>query len=186
MPTTSRGYRYPLGSAAPNIPADLANLAADVNTDVGSLAAPPIFQAALPANQAIPNNVITAVNFGASSELIKIGAVAHSTTTNTSRVIPGIPGYWRCSLHGLFTANATGDRRIYVGKNATALGPIDRLLGSNTASLTQHTSRTLQMNGTTDYFEFLCFQVSGANLDMIGAGDSTFSTFMEVEFVRAL
>lgn len=38
MPTTSRGYRYPLGSAAPNVPVDLANLAGDLNTDVGAVA----------------------------------------------------------------------------------------------------------------------------------------------------
>jgi len=37
VPTTSRGYRYPLGSAAPNVPLDLANLASDVNGDVGAL-----------------------------------------------------------------------------------------------------------------------------------------------------
>lgn len=34
MPTTTRGYRYPAGSAAPNVPADLSNLAADIDADM--------------------------------------------------------------------------------------------------------------------------------------------------------
>ncbi len=37
MPTTSRGYRYPASSAAPNVPQDLQNLAADLNSDVGTI-----------------------------------------------------------------------------------------------------------------------------------------------------
>ena len=32
MPTTSKGFRYPSGSAAPNVPQDIQNLAADVNS----------------------------------------------------------------------------------------------------------------------------------------------------------
>lgn len=39
MPTTTRGYRYPAGSAAPNVPTDLANLAADIDADM-ALSAP--------------------------------------------------------------------------------------------------------------------------------------------------
>lgn len=39
MPTTTRGYRYPLGSAAPNVPLDLSNLASDVDADVGAIVA---------------------------------------------------------------------------------------------------------------------------------------------------
>lgn len=38
MPSTSRGYPYPLGSAAPNVPVDLAALANALNTDVGNVA----------------------------------------------------------------------------------------------------------------------------------------------------
>lgn len=38
MATTSRGYRYPASSAAPNVPLDLANLASDLDTDVGNVA----------------------------------------------------------------------------------------------------------------------------------------------------
>lgn len=34
MPTTSLGLRYPALSAAPNVPADTANLAADANTEL--------------------------------------------------------------------------------------------------------------------------------------------------------
>ncbi len=37
MPSTSRGYRYPASSAAPNVPQDLQNLASDLNTDVGAI-----------------------------------------------------------------------------------------------------------------------------------------------------
>lgn len=37
MPTTSRGYRYPASSAAPNVPQDVQNLASDLNTDVGAI-----------------------------------------------------------------------------------------------------------------------------------------------------
>lgn len=37
MATTARGYRYPAGSAAPNVPLDLSNLASDIDSDVGDL-----------------------------------------------------------------------------------------------------------------------------------------------------
>jgi hypothetical protein len=37
MPTTSRGYHYPAASDAPNVPSDIGALAADLNTDVGSI-----------------------------------------------------------------------------------------------------------------------------------------------------
>jgi hypothetical protein len=39
VPTTTRGYRYPAGSAAPNAPLDLSNLASDVDTDVAAVEA---------------------------------------------------------------------------------------------------------------------------------------------------
>ncbi|HEX5543673.1 MAG TPA: hypothetical protein VFX60_19320 [Micromonospora sp.] len=39
MPTTSRGYRYPAASSAPNVPLDLGNLAADVDADIAALIA---------------------------------------------------------------------------------------------------------------------------------------------------
>jgi hypothetical protein len=35
MPTTSKGFRYPLSSASPNVPADMQNLASDVDTFFG-------------------------------------------------------------------------------------------------------------------------------------------------------
>lgn len=39
MPTTpNRAYRYPAGSAAPNVPLDLQNLATDLDTDVDTIA----------------------------------------------------------------------------------------------------------------------------------------------------
>ena len=37
MPTTSRGYRYPASSAAPNVPLDMGNLASDIDADVAAL-----------------------------------------------------------------------------------------------------------------------------------------------------
>lgn len=38
MPTTSKGFRYPASTAAPNVPADLGNLAGDVDTYLGAWA----------------------------------------------------------------------------------------------------------------------------------------------------
>lgn len=47
MGTTARGFRYPAGSAAPNVPQDMSNLAADVDahltTTLGSTAWTPAF-----------------------------------------------------------------------------------------------------------------------------------------------
>lgn len=34
MPTTSRGFRYPASSAAPNVPQDLQNAVSDINADL--------------------------------------------------------------------------------------------------------------------------------------------------------
>jgi hypothetical protein len=38
MPTTSRGYPYPLSTAAADVPADLLLLVNALNTDVGTVA----------------------------------------------------------------------------------------------------------------------------------------------------
>ncbi len=38
MPTTSKGFRYPTSTAAPNVPADLQNLATDVDNYMGAWA----------------------------------------------------------------------------------------------------------------------------------------------------
>lgn len=38
MPTTTRGYRYPLGGEAFNPPVDIGELASDIDADVGQLA----------------------------------------------------------------------------------------------------------------------------------------------------
>lgn len=38
MPTTTKGFRYPAATAAPNVPADMQNLATDVDTYLGDWA----------------------------------------------------------------------------------------------------------------------------------------------------
>jgi hypothetical protein len=140
----------------------------------------PIFQAFLTANQTLTTSTITALLF--STEALDDRGW-HSVSVNTSRVTPDLPGRYLVNVSANFVANATGARRVYGLKNG-ATNHVFSVIPVVTANqVTVAASGIIVCNGTTDYIEGAAFHSVGANLDVVGGGDATFSTFLEVTYL---
>jgi hypothetical protein len=97
----------------------------------------------------------------------------HSTSVNTERIIPTVPGMYRVTAAAQYAGNATGSRVINLYKNTVITSSFQRIV--TTAHIIQ-VSTIMVMNGTTDYVYGLCFQDSGSTLAITGQ--------MAVEFIR--
>jgi hypothetical protein len=171
-------------TAYANVAAGAPIYASTINDLILYAANRPMVLLALPANQSIPNNVQTEILYGASSEVIDTHGF-HSTTVNTGRVTPTVAGVYLCRAMLLWAPSAQ-DKRVYVSKNGTAQGGIARDTVVDGGSHMVQTSREVEVNGATDYVSMLAFQVdSGAAArNATGAGDTTFSSFFSVTFMR--
>lgn len=185
MATTASGLVYPTLADDVDPPDDIKKLADSVEPFVSV----PLVRLILPANQSIPTGVDTAVAFGASSEIVDTHGF-HSTTTNTSRITPSRAGWYRCTGNPAWTANTTGQRVHFFGKNGAGRAPALRwhfALVNQTTVLPSVTA-LISCNGTSDYIEFFVNQASGGALNLLGNGNEadTFNTIVEVEYVRPL
>lgn len=140
---------------------------------------------ALQANQSIPNTTATAVLFGAGSE-IRDDRNWHSTSTNTDRITPDLPGRYQVIGNVYFAANATGDRRIYAAKNGATSNNWSREIANGSNGINSIVGGIYECNGTTDYLSLQVFQSAGAALNIQGTGDTTFSTTFEVVYLGGL
>lgn len=115
----------------------------------------------------------------------------HSTSVNTSRITPTVPGIYRFS-GAAFLAGAT----TYVNMNGilrkngvTSLPPADRKANLvNAQAVSLQPSLFIDMNGTTDYMEFTVFQDNTANVAIntnYSSGSGYICTF-DCEYLRAL
>lgn len=99
----------------------------------------------------------------------------HSTTTNTSRYIGQVPGYYQACGVAAFAANATGGRGAALALNGTRVtGGATLAQAVATATIPSAMStpvREVFLNGTTDYIEVQGFQSSGGNLATIAGAD---------------
>lgn len=89
----------------------------------------------------------------------------HSTTTNTSRITPTIPGRYGVSFCGGWVSNATGGRGAFLRLNGTVFRGGE--MGAAVAGgLWTDSSfyRTVYCNGSSDYFEVAGYQNSGSGL----------------------
>lgn len=189
MPTTSRGLVYPDSGGNVELWTHLQNLATSADTAIGTAVAPgPICKLQLQGTQSIANNTNLPVQFGTSTEIIKTDASIHSTTVNTTRVIPNKAGYYQVTGISWWTNNTSGQRGCFLGKNG---GPVAPEYNWNTTLpnfefVVPQLSTVLSANGTTDYFEFYVFQNSGGALNLLGSGAGTRVTMFEVVYLRGL
>jgi hypothetical protein len=134
----------------------------------------PVFEGVQTVAQSIPTGVVTAVLLDTEEVDNDNG---HSTTVNTSRYASQTPGRFQISGGASYAANATGRRGVLILVNGT------QLAGSSTALPTTGAldtgvplrTRSIYMNGATDYIELGTFQDSGAPLNTFVTG-SAFST----------
>ncbi len=132
-------------------------------------------------NQSFANGVLDPITFGSGSE-VRDDRGWHSTSSNTARVTPDLPGRYLCIGNVYFAASSVGDRRVYVTKNGSSNGVWGREIANGGNGLTLLVTGVLEANGTGDYFQLEAFQSSGGALNVQGSGDVTFSTTFEVVY----
>lgn len=143
-----------------------ATIDADISQTLAFLLQPPMCRVRQTAAQTLSNAVFTAITFQA-EDVDPYNW--HSSTTNTTRITPTFPGWYRCWYSIGFNGALGGQSRTgninKNGANATARRdqrpPITA--GSTVRSLRSNPF-FLPMNGTTDYFEVIAYQDSGASM----------------------
>ncbi|WP_051811950.1 hypothetical protein [Kitasatospora sp. MBT63] len=137
---------------------------ADVTDDITFLANTPLFIGTQTVAQSIPNNTITSLTLDSETVDTYNG---HSTSVNTSRYTPTVPGYYE--VNGVYgpAASASGNRFLLVAKNgvATALGQGGGAAAAATNTGSVQVTDTVFCNGSTDYIEIRAFQNSGGALN---------------------
>lgn len=160
-----------------------------LDTDLAAIIAAssnkPVCRVVANATQSIPDAVITSIAFAA-EDMDSHGM--HSTVTNNERVTPTVAGIYR--VRGTVYLPGRVDysnMNATIRKNgATMLSPSDRkanLVNAQAVSLTAEV--LVDMNGTTDYVELTVFQDNTANTASSTNASGTFTSVMEVEYVRA-
>ena len=98
----------------------------------------------------------------------------HSTSTNTDRITPNLPGIYRVEVNAGFAANPTGMRGLRILKNgSTDISDVQRSASpAGTASL-MYVATTINMNGSTDYLTAQVWQSSTAPLALTTSASST-------------
>lgn len=180
MPTTPRGYRYPAGSAAPNVPLDLSNLASDIDTDVGLLYSRPTGRLVQTVTQTLAHNSGVPITY-TTEDLDSAGY--HSTSSNTSRVVPLRAGWYRVYGSVAFTGRTDYTTvEATLDLNGTALAPAHRITPTTVnQTLVIGTTALILVNGSTDYFELLARHVNGASASSSTVVSSQFACVLEWE-----
>lgn len=161
-------------------------------TDLGTIIAltynRPIVRLIQQVAQAMATGADVNVTFGAGSEEVDTHDF-HDVSTNTSRITPKVPGWYRLTGTVHFAATTTMTNYwANIAKNGTIQAPRMRVVLPATATTALVRALTVTMllsaNGSTDYFELIGQQNSGGSINTsVGAG--TASVF-ECEYIRSL
>lgn len=109
----------------------------------------------------------------------------HSTSVNTTRITPNIPGYYRFWGSAMFSAQSTPVFSDWCfRKNGTDSLPGGGRMPGQTSAFGGVAFATIDFNGTTDYMEFVMRQDSAGGDDTNTT--SPFIPVVEWEFVRDL
>lgn len=180
--TTNRAYRKPQSTdGAVNLTDYWRNLADDVDGDMNVVANPAICKVRQTVAQSLTNSTATPITF--TTEDVDTSGM-HSTSSNTSRIVATVAGWYMCNGNISYASNATGIRTTAWQVNGT---PINGA-GTSTTPVTGVSTRcgavgTLLFLNVGDYVELLAFQSSGGALltAVSGSEQSTIS----VAFVHA-
>lgn len=120
--------------------------------------------------QSISNGTATAVSMDGENSDTYGG---HSVTTNTSRYVAQVPGYYVAIATILYGSSTTGVRIAYVYKNGVLIdGSFGATPGSTYSSATA--VAVPYLNGSTDYVEAWTYQTSGGNFNTnVSSGQSS-------------
>lgn len=132
--------------------------------------------------QSITNNLFVSANID--TEVIDTEG-GHSTTTNTSRYVFQVAGWYRLDGMSVFTSNSTGFRGTKFLKNGgtQVIGSETVIQATNGFQSTTPTSAFVQA-AVGDYVEMQIYQNSGTNpLSTSSAGSFEYVTCMRVEWI---
>lgn len=114
----------------------------------------------------------------------------HSTSVNTARYTPNVPGYYKCAGAVAFAVSTTGDRVAQFRKNGSVLtgaAPYEGEPAMNGTGLSFGFARadaTIACNGSTDYISLWGQHNHGSNLGT--ASDANSCSFMICQWVAPL
>lgn len=166
---------------------------------LNAVAEPTLCRAVASGTQTLADNTQTAIQFAGSDDIDTHGI--HDAVTNNTRFTPTVPGYYR--FDGTFfmssLVNGTTIDCNFRKNGSTNLPPADRkggaaghtvttsgtpstIGGSNAFGIS--TWATVEMNGTTDYVEFMGRHDSSGSDDTNQS--SQFSSVVEVRMERPL
>lgn len=132
------------------------------------------------AQAALANTTTTVITFDTNVYDTDSSGATHSTTVNTSRVVPLTAGYHLVTATICWASNVTGHRQCEIRKNAAgsgaggtriAFGAEQAISVAGAVSFTQITT-IVQFNGTTDYIELFGYQSSGGTLSVAAAAST--------------
>jgi hypothetical protein len=184
--TTDRGYPYPQSTDSFDPAADIQALAEAVDADLTDAQGTPLVRLVQATGQPLSNNTAAALTFTAGSVVVDTHSF-HSTTANTTRITPSVPGWYRLvGTVSMVSASYTQVLAV-IRKNGSNISPLiltrPDAAGGAAAEAVQVTALE-QANGSTDYFEVVGQQNSSGsqNTNVVGGLASTF----ECQFIRPL
>ncbi len=131
-----------------------------VYEDIADIADPPLGKLIQQVAQSIPDNVATALTFGAGSTY-RDSHGQHSESVNTTRVTPGVPGVYEVT--GSYVTQgmtSPASRSVAVRLNGTTLIPSGPRDTGTTITSSKEVTTMVDINGTGDYFELMATQDS--------------------------
>jgi hypothetical protein len=169
-----------LPTRAAGIKTTAAIYAADITTPINNLTNRPIFKGYQSAAQSIANNSITAITMDTEAVDSENG---HSTSSNTSRYVAPVAGWYLVIGQVAFAANGTGNRLVEIRINgagaATNLAQTV-ILTPGAANGSALSAVSLIQLAAGDYVEVYGYQTSGGALNTAPSQSG-----MEVLWARA-
>lgn len=141
-----------------------------LSDDISFLANPPSCRVYNNAAFSVPDATDTPVTFNSERRDTDTN---HSTVTNTSRITFTTAGLYLVGGHGIYAANATGTRKLFIrlgGTTPLATSEANNSGGSNTVALTVS---TLYAFTAGQYVELVGFQNSGGALNLTAVSNSS-------------
>lgn len=161
--TSHRAYRKPQSTdGAVNLTDYWRNLGDDIDADMNVVANPPICKVRQTVAQSLTTSTITPITF--TTEDVDTSGM-HSTSSNTSRLVATVAGWYLCSGNISYAANATGIRTTAWQVNGVAAPGAGQLFVATAAATNRLAAvSTLLQLAIGDYVELIGFQSSGGAL----------------------
>lgn len=188
--TANRGYTFPESTDDVRVHEDIQALAEDVDADVDTIVNRPVGRAIQAvAQSSIASGTLTAATL--TTEDFDTHNF-HSTSSNTSRVTPTVPGRYRAIGAVAFGGTTNYESlEVLIRKNgSTALPPATKISGVTTSDNSNATqvvpvSALVECNGSGDYFE-ICFRGNRTSGTVATVISSQYATVLEWEYIGPL